>query len=217
MSLPAQTNFYLVSQDLSVTNCDSFEDCITYEDFFYAIKEVTNRIDTFEVELLNASGDAFTIEEDGWKVTVIEAASLQKGSETAQFYISATIADPLGNVDVISANREYYKGIVQIHQRLRYLSLSPDWNTANKRQYHITLKKIFTSLKNGSNIHHSITINPEEDYRIDLSYKKELFVMGSYIWDGDYPMVYKNEEKYQNADFYQFIKFILRKFPQINL
>ncbi|SHN12449.1 hypothetical protein [Chitinophaga sp. CF418] len=67
MNLPEQTNFYSVSHDLSVTKCDSFEDCITYEDFFYAIKEVANDIETFNVELLNASGDKFILEEMGGK------------------------------------------------------------------------------------------------------------------------------------------------------
>jgi len=217
MNLPEQNNFYVVSQDLSVTKCESFEDCITYEDFFYAIKEVTNHIETFNVELLNARGNKFIIEENGWKVRAIRAESLQKGSETVQIYISMMVADSLGNVDVISANREYYKGIVQIHQRLRYLSLSSDWNTANKRQYHITLKKVFTRIKNGGYIRYSISINPDEDYYIDLSFKEGLFVMSSYIWDGDYSIGYKDEEVYKNADFYQFIKFVLKKFPDINL
>ncbi|SHN12434.1 hypothetical protein SAMN05216311_105306 [Chitinophaga sp. CF418] len=142
---------------------------------------------------------------------------MQKGSETAEIYVSMIVADSRGNVDVISANREYYKGIIQIHQRLRYLSLSADWNTANKRQYHIRLKKIFTRLKNGGTAHYSISINPDEDYYIDLAFKNGVFVMNSYIWEGDYSVVYKNEEEYTNADFYQFIKFVLKKFPKINL
>jgi hypothetical protein len=217
MSIPAQTNFYVVSQDLSVTKCDSFEDCITYEDLFYVIKEVTIDPETFNVELLNASGDEFVIEENGWKMTAIKVQSLQKGNETAQIYVSMMIADTQGSVDVIYANREYHKGIVQIHQRLRYLSLSSDWNTANNRNYHIDLKRIFTRIKNGRTINFSIYINPDEDHSIDLSFSNELFVMNSYIKEGDFLMEYKNEEKYTNADFYQFIKFVLKKFPEINL
>ncbi|MCF6406993.1 hypothetical protein L3C95_29105 [Chitinophaga filiformis] len=217
MQPPEQTNFYLVSQDLSVTKCESFEDCITYEDFFYVIKEVTNHINRFNVELLSASGDKFVMEENGWKVTAIKAELLLKGSETAQIYVSMMIADSLGNVDVISANRAYYKGIVQLHQRLRYLSLSSDWNTANKRNYHISLKNIFTRIKNSGTIHYYFNINPDEDYSINLSFKKGLFVMSSCIRTGDFLMEYRNEEVYTNADFYQFIKFVLKKFPEIDL
>lgn len=217
MDSSEQANFYVVSQDLSVIKCDSFEDCIAYEDFFYVIKEVVGDVEAFNFELLNAGGDKFVIEENGWKVTAIKAESSQKGGETVQMYISMMIADSLGNVDVISANRENYKGIIQIHQSLRYLSLSSDWNTANKRKYHIELKKIFTRIKNGRSIHFSICINPDEDYSIDLSFSNGLFVMNSRIEEWDFLLESRNEEEYANADFYQFIKFVLNKFPAIDL
>lgn len=217
MDNPGQANFYCVSQDLSVIKCDSFEDCIAYEDFFYAIKEVAGDVETFNFELLDAVGDRFVLEENGWKVIEIKAESSEKRGETVQMYISMMIADSLGNVDVISANRENYKGIIQVHKSLRYLSLSSDWNAANKRKYHIELKKIFTRIKNGRSFHCSVCINPDEDYSIDLSFKNGLFVMKSCIEEPDFLLECRNEEEYRNADFYQFIKFVLNKFPAIDL
>ncbi len=172
--MPKQANFYVVSQDLSVVKCNSFEDCITYEDFFYAIQEA-NDVGTLNVRLLDASGDEFTIEENGWKVVGVKA------------------------------------------ENLRYLSLSSDWNTANKRKYHIELKKLFTRIKNGHSSHYLVYINDDEDHSIEISFENGQFVMNSYIEVGDFLMERKSEEIYTNADFYQFIKFVLKKFPAIDL
>jgi len=221
-----KVNFYLVTHDLTAIQRDDFEACAAREDCFYIIKETleqevgvpseeTSLDNRFEIELLDATGHVFSIHEGDWKVIEMGIT----GPQDRRKVVYMNIADPAGKIIRKSATRDFYNGVLQLHKSLRYLSLFASWETADAHSESDTLKKLFIRLKNGHTVSRSIYINPDEDYLIDLAFKNGCFIMNSCIVEGDIydGGCYKDEEQYQQEDFYHFMKIVLDKFPQIIL
>jgi hypothetical protein len=224
-----QINFYTVKRDLSVVKHTSIEDCIQEDDFSYCIKETrgvwhdpaqkkTFSSPDLEIQLSGKNNEPFFIVENGWKVLSIKIKASAKGWGTARTLITMDIADSLGNVQHRCADIEYYEGIIQLHRLLKYTSKSPSWEIANERKNRVDLKKIFIRLKNGHCIHRSLYINPDEEYSVNLSFKNGIYIMNSCIIEGVLYIdgVYKNEEQYENEDFYCFMNTVQKRFPAIN-
>lgn len=224
-----EVNYYTVKADLSVLKGSSQEDCIRQDGFIYGITETRGGwlnpagvpifSDTTGVQLFDRHKAPFMLTENGWKVIRLNMKLSPERWGNAGVLPAMDIMDPLGKMQEMTANIEYYEGIIQLHRLFRYLAKCPEWDIANERKKRMDLKKIFVKLKNAGEISVTLFKNPEEDYWIRLFFERDIFVMRSCIIEGDRYIdeIYKEVEECRSDDFYHFMLMVYEKFPTIDL
>lgn len=222
-----QINFYAVKQDLSVEKADTIENCFKVDSLLYVIVETRGTWDNptqgtifsnpdLTIQLLDKDKSLFKPTEDGWMIVSVRIGSSKRWG-VSRTLPCVDIADPLGNIQTVYADVEYYRGIIQLHRLLKYVSKCSNWDIANERKDKMNLKKIFVRLKNEKEISITYPINADEDYWIRLSFRNGMFKIRSCIIEGD-PYIdglYKEDNEFETDDFYDFIHKVHEKFPAV--
>lgn len=197
-------NFYALQKDPpnNVVIVDATEISGFSVNDYYIIREFIEEY-YLPVSFSDQDNNEIVFTEKSWRLLV------QK--ESRDSYAVADVTDPLGNVRRIFATERFYKGVVEFHRLLKYLSYSPDWLTAKEKEKRMEHKKVMIALKNGK----SISVYHGE-LKIELAYREGVYIMFVYKEDIDNeidPYEFISESKVEG--FNEFMEMVESTFPDL--
>ena len=113
MKMFCECQFYTVTSDLSVIQCDTLDECTQVENFQYGIEEIYSNDGTqapHAIRLFNHHKMPILLNENGWRMTALNVVIVSTFEGLTQYVPAVDVEDPCGIIQMLTSNKQGYEG-----------------------------------------------------------------------------------------------------------